>query len=54
MGIRNIHFLHEPQMHHAARKAQVYTEAKRTVEHHAGKHPRGLKRRDCPLCQIGK
>lgn len=54
MGIRNIHILHEPEMNHSARKAQQYIEAKRIVEHRAGKHPWGSKRRDCPLCLAGK
>jgi hypothetical protein len=55
MGINNIHILHEPvEMSHSARKAQEYLEAKRIVEHRAGKHPFGEKRRDCPLCIAGK
>jgi hypothetical protein len=55
MGIYNIHILKEPpQMNHSARQIQAYTEAKRIVEHRAGKHPWGSKRRDCPLCLAGK
>lgn len=56
MGIHNIHILHEPvETSHSARKLQDYVEAKRIVEHRAGKHhPYGSKRHDCPLCQAGK
>lgn len=54
MGIHNIHILHEPHMSHSARKMQEYIEARRVVEHRAGKHPFGSKRRDCPLCLAGK
>lgn len=54
MGIHNIHILKGPEMNHSARKLQEYTEAKRIVEHRSGKHPYGLKRRDCPLCISSK
>jgi hypothetical protein len=50
VAIQNIHYLREPPMSHPARKLKEYTNAKRTVEHHAGKHPVGQKQRDCPLC----
>jgi hypothetical protein len=54
VGINNIHILHEPVQNHSARKLQVYKETKRVVEHQAGQHPWGSKRRDCPLCLAGK
>lgn len=49
MGIHNIHILHDHSSD-MARKVQEYIEAKRIVEHRAGKHPFGSMRRDCPLC----
>jgi hypothetical protein len=54
VGIHNIHFLNEPHDLHAARKVKEFTEAKRVLEHRAGRHPFGSKRRDCPLCVSGK
>lgn len=52
MGINNIHILiEEPSQAH---KVQEYVEAKRILEHKAGKHPWGSMRRDCPLCVSGK
>jgi hypothetical protein len=55
VGIHNIRVLHEPpEMNHSARQMQEFIQAKRVVEHKAGKHPFGLKRRDCPLCVAGK
>lgn len=55
MGINNIHILIEPpKMNHAARQAQEMLADRRIVEHREGKHPFGLKRRDCPLCVAGK
>lgn len=54
MGIRNVHILHEPPNTRAARQLQQYTDAKRILEHRAGKHPWGSKRRDCPMCVVGK
>ena len=53
MGIHNIHILTEP-ISPPARKLKEYTEAKRVVEHQAGRHPYGSKHRDCPLCVAGK
>lgn len=55
MGIHNIHILHETvEMNHSARKLREIAEARRIVEHRAGQHPWGSKRRDCPLCVSGK
>lgn len=54
MGINNVHILIEEPNDNQARKVQEHIEAKRILEHQAGRHPWGSMRRDCPLCVSGK